>query len=76
LPDTLIESELFGHEKGAFTGASEQRKGKFELAHGGTLFLDEIGDMNPLLKPRCCEPSKKGASNVSVALPAFPATSA
>ncbi|MDR0533104.1 MAG: sigma 54-interacting transcriptional regulator [Verrucomicrobiales bacterium] len=47
LPDSIIESELFGHEKGAFTGAIAMRKGRFEIAHGGTIFLDEIGDLSP-----------------------------
>jgi DNA-binding NtrC family response regulator len=47
LSDTLLESELFGHERGAFTGATETRKGRFELADGGTLFLDEIGEIEP-----------------------------
>ena len=45
IPDTLLESELFGHEKGAFTGAHARKPGKFELAHGGTLFLDEVGSL-------------------------------
>jgi DNA-binding NtrC family response regulator len=52
LPENLIESELFGYERGAFTGAAQQKKGKFELAHGGTLFLDEIGDMNPVTQAK------------------------
>src|ERR1700730_14952077 len=52
LPETLIESELFGFERGAFTGAAQQKKGKFELASGGTIFLDEIGDMNPVTQAK------------------------
>ena len=52
LPENLIESELFGFERGAFTGAAQQRKGKFELASGGTIFLDEIGDMNPVTQAK------------------------
>ncbi|MFA6173703.1 MAG: sigma 54-interacting transcriptional regulator [Kiritimatiellales bacterium] len=52
LPENLIESELFGHEKGAFTGATQQRKGRFELANGGTIFLDEIGDISPSVQVR------------------------
>ncbi|HBN79731.1 MAG TPA: sigma-54-dependent Fis family transcriptional regulator [Planctomycetaceae bacterium] len=50
IPDQLLESELFGHEKGAFTGADKRRIGKFEQCNGGTLFLDEIGDMTPLVQ--------------------------
>ena len=52
IPDTLLESELFGHEKGSFTGAYSQKQGKFELAHKGTLFLDEIGDMSMHLQSK------------------------
>ncbi|HBA83241.1 MAG TPA: nif-specific transcriptional activator NifA [Verrucomicrobia bacterium] len=50
LPESVIESELFGHEKGSFTGATADRKGRFELAHGGSLFLDEIGDVPPSIQ--------------------------
>ncbi len=52
IPENLIESELFGHEKGSFTGAIATKKGKFELAHGGTIFLDEIGDMAPSVQAK------------------------
>ena len=52
IPENLLESELFGHEKGAFTGAEQQRKGKFELADGGTLFMDEIAEMKPNLQAK------------------------
>lgn len=50
IPETLVESELFGHEKGAFTGAIEKRKGKFEQADGGTIFLDEVGELPPAIQ--------------------------
>lgn len=52
IPEQLLESELFGHEKGAFTGADNRRIGKFEVCHGGTLFLDEIGDMSPPMQTK------------------------
>src|SRR5262249_41971744 len=52
IPETLLESELFGHEKGSFTGADRKRIGKFEQCDGGTLFLDEIGDMTPLTQTK------------------------
>jgi DNA-binding NtrC family response regulator len=60
LHENLLESELFGHEKGAFTGASEQRKGRFELAHKGTLFLDEIGDMSPQIQAKILRVLQEG----------------
>jgi transcriptional regulator with GAF, ATPase, and Fis domain len=50
IPETLIESELFGHEKGAFTGAVKRKQGRFALASGGTIFLDEIGTYNPAIQ--------------------------
>jgi transcriptional regulator with GAF, ATPase, and Fis domain len=56
LAETLLESKLFGHERGAFTGAVAQRKGKFELADGGTLFPDEIGDISPARRSALRDP--------------------
>jgi len=60
LPETLVESELFGYEKGAFTGANAARPGKFELAHQGTLFLDEIADMDPSTQTKILRASESG----------------
>ena len=52
LPETLLESELFGHERGAFTGAVARKEGRFELADGGTLFMDEIGEISPAMQAK------------------------
>jgi DNA-binding NtrC family response regulator len=60
LPETLVESELFGYERGAFTGAVSPRAGKFELAHRGTLFLDEIGDMEPATQAKILRAAESG----------------
>jgi two-component system response regulator AtoC len=60
LPSELLESELFGYEKGAFTGAYRQKPGKFELAHGGTIFLDEIAEINPSLQAKLLQVLQDG----------------
>ena len=60
IPETLLESELFGHEKGAFTGATAQRIGRFEEANGGTIFLDEIAEMSPALQARLLRVTQNG----------------
>jgi len=61
LSESLVESELFGHEKGAFTGAHEQRKGRFELAHGGTIFLDEVAELTPPIQVKLLRVLEDGA---------------
>jgi Nif-specific regulatory protein len=60
LPESVLESELFGHEKGAFTGALAMRKGRFELSHGGTLFLDEIGEISPSFQSKLLRVLQEG----------------
>jgi DNA-binding NtrC family response regulator len=65
IPDGLLDSELFGHERGAFTGAVAQKKGRFEMAQGGVVFLDEIGEMAPVLRVKCCQSCKNASSNGS-----------
>lgn len=60
IPETLLETELFGHEKGAFTGASAQRIGRFELANGGTIFLDEVAEMSPQLQAKLLRVTQGG----------------
>ena len=81
VPEELIESELFGHEKGAFTGAQERKIGKFELAHQGTLFLDEVGDMGPKMQAKilrvlqeCCFHRVGGSENIEVDVRVIAAT--
>ena len=63
IPENLLEAELFGHEKGSFTGAVAQRRGRFESADGGTIFLDEIGDMSPPLQAKLLRVTQEGTFN-------------
>jgi len=63
IPRDLIASELFGHEKGAFTGAIQRRLGRFELANGGTIFFDEVGELSVETQARCCGCSRSTSSS-------------
>jgi DNA-binding NtrC family response regulator len=69
IPEHLLESELFGHEKGAFTGATSQRIGRFELANRGTIFLDEISEMSPKLQAKLLRSPRAAASSASARMP-------
>ena len=69
IPEALLESELFGHERGAFTGATQRRIGMFELAASGTLFLDEIGEMAPQLQVKLLRAVQERAASSASAAP-------
>ena len=68
IPEELIESELFGHEKGSFTGATERKTGKFEQADGGTIFLDEVGDMSLKTQSKVLRVLEEGEAVASASL--------
>ena len=72
IPGSLIASELFGHEKGAFTGAMQRRIGRFELAEGGTIFLDEVGELPRRRRLRCCACCRNASLNGWEAAIRFP----
>jgi formate hydrogenlyase transcriptional activator len=74
IPQSLIASELFGHEKGAFTGATQRRLGRFESANGGTIFLDEVGDLPMEIQIALLRCSRNGKSNASARASQFPST--